>query len=243
MMSNKVYDVLKWIAQILLPALGTLYFALAGIWNFPYAEAVVGTITAVDTFVETYTVTQSKTVQITATSSSTEYVYIPLGGNRIHHYRNLCIVWILTGLWHGAAWNFVLWGLYYGLLLLFEKYVFSRIKIPKAIGWVYTTILVLIGWVLFSSENLPQCISILGAMFGAGTGLLDKTAMYYLTTGGLILLVCALCSTPLLGFLKDKLLRRLPGRILVGIIYVGLFALSLLFLVVQNYNPFLYFRF
>jgi alginate O-acetyltransferase complex protein AlgI len=175
-----------------------------------------------------------------------EYVYIPLGGNRVSvakHIRNILVVWILTGLWHGAAWNFVLWGLYYGLLLLFEKYVFSRIKIPKAIGWVYTTILVLIGWVLFSSENLPQCISILGAMFGAGTGLWDKTAMYYLTTGGFILLICALCSTPLLGLLKDKLLRRLPGRIVVGVIYVGLFALSLLFLVVQNYNPFLYFRF
>jgi alginate O-acetyltransferase complex protein AlgI len=175
-----------------------------------------------------------------------EYVYIPLGGNRVgvlKHIRNILIVWMLTGLWHGAAWNFVLWGLYYGLLLLFEKYVFSRIRLPKAIGWVYTTVLVLIGWVLFSSENLTQCISILGAMFGAAGIHFDQTALYYLTTGWRLLLVSAVCATPLMGFLKEKLLRFLPGRALVAIVYIGLLALSILFLVVQNYNPFLYFRF
>ena len=175
-----------------------------------------------------------------------EYVYIPLGGNRgttFAHIRNILIVWILTGLWHGASWNFVLWGLYYGLLLLFEKYVLSRIRLPKAFGWIYTTVLVLIGWVLFSGETLSQCISTLSAMFGMGNGLFDQTALYYLTTGWRMLLICAVCATPLLGRIRDRLLRILPGRLLAGIVYVGLLALAILFLAVQNYNPFLYFRF
>ena len=175
-----------------------------------------------------------------------EYVYIPLGGNRVStiaHIRNILVVWVLTGLWHGAAWNFVLWGLYYGLLLLFEKYIFSKIRLPKVFGWLYTTVLVLIGWVLFSSESLTQCFMILGAMFGATSSLFDQTALYYLTTGGVILVVCAICATPILEFLRDRFLRSFLGRTLVGMIYIGLFAASVLFLVIQNYNPFLYFRF
>lgn len=175
-----------------------------------------------------------------------EYVYIPLGGNRvstIKHIRNILVVWILTGLWHGAAWNFVLWGLYYGLLLLLEKYVLLKIKIPKLIGWIYTTILVLIGWVLFSSENLSQCAQILSAMFGVGNTLFDTTSLYYLMTAGFILILCAICSTPLLKWAKEQLLRFTFGKLLLGCIYIALLALCVLFLVVQNYNPFLYFRF
>ena len=175
-----------------------------------------------------------------------EYVYIPLGGNRVSalkHVRNILIVWILTGLWHGAAWNFVLWGLYYGLLLLFEKFILFKTNVPKIIGWIYTTILVLIGWVLFSSENLTQCMQILSAMFGVRNTLFDTTALYYVITGGFILIVCAICSTPLLKWVKDFLLRYPIGRLLLGCIYIILLGLCFLFLVVQNYNPFLYFRF
>lgn len=175
-----------------------------------------------------------------------EYVYIPLGGNRVStvkHIRNILIVWFLTGLWHGAAWNFVLWGLYYGLLLLFEKYVLSRIRLPKVIGWFYTTVLVLIGWVLFSGDTLAQSISMLASMFGAGNGLFDQTAAYYLTTGWRILLISAVCATPILEILRQKLLRISAGRVAIVVVYVALFALAVLFLVVQNYNPFLYFRF
>ncbi|MBQ3558144.1 MAG: MBOAT family protein [Agathobacter sp.] len=175
-----------------------------------------------------------------------EYVYIPLGGNRvstIKHIRNILIVWMLTGLWHGAAWNFVLWGLYYGLLLLFEKFILSKINLPKPIGWLYTTILVLIGWVLFSSENLSQCMQILSAMFGIGNVLFDTTSLYYLMTGGFMLILCTICSTPLLKWLKEKLLHFALGKLFLGCIYVAILALCILFLVVQNYNPFLYFRF
>ena len=175
-----------------------------------------------------------------------EYVYIPLGGNRVgvlKHIRNILIVWILTGLWHGAAWNFVLWGLYYGVLLLLEKFVILRLKLPKIIGWIYTTVLVLIGWVIFSGETLTQSMAILSAMFGNGIGFFDKTALYYLSTGGVILLLCAISGTPLLGKLRGKLLRTTAGRLLLTIVYVGLLALAIMFLAVQNYNPFLYFRF
>ncbi|MBO5656740.1 MAG: MBOAT family protein [Agathobacter sp.] len=175
-----------------------------------------------------------------------EYVYIPLGGNRVgvaKHIRNILIVWALTGLWHGAAWNFVLWGLYYGLLLLLEKYVLSRIKIPKWIGWIYTTALVLIGWVLFSSESLGQCGQILSSMFGGGNGGFDTTALYYLCTGGVILVLCAICSTPLLGKIKSWLLKAVPGQIVLTLVYIALIGLTVMCLVVENYNPFLYFRF
>ena len=206
-----------------------------------------------------------------------EYVYIPLGGNRVSaakHIRNILIVWVLTGLWHGAAWNFVLWGLYYGLLLLLEKYVLCRIKLPKVIGWLYTTVLVIVGWVFFSGESLAQSIAILKAMFGfgssapvqtasaltqtafeSGAGLVsqttlptgisafDQTSLYYLSTGWRTLLVCAICSTPVLANIRDRLLRSTVGRAVLTVVYVGLFALAVMYLVVQNYNPFLYFRF
>ncbi len=175
-----------------------------------------------------------------------EYVYIPLGGNRVgvfKHIRNILVVWILTGLWHGAAWNFVLWGLYYGILLLLEKFVLLRLRLPKVIGWIYTTILVLVGWVIFSGETLIQSMAILSAMFGNGTSFFDKTALYYLSTGGIILLLCAISSTPILGKLRGKLLRTTAGRTLLTLVYVGLLALAIMFLAVQNYNPFLYFRF
>ena len=215
-----------------------------------------------------------------------EYVYIPLGGNRVStlkHIRNILIVWLLTGLWHGAAWNFVLWGLYYGLLLLLEKYVLSRIKLPKVIGWLYTTVLVIVGWVIFSGESLAQSLSMLGAMFGVGGSaaagqaaalaaesetlvqmaksatessilaqaaagspsnkFFDQTALYYLTTNWRILLVSAICATPLLRVIRDRLLRSSVGRAVLVVVYVGLLTLAVMFLVVQNYNPFLYFRF
>jgi alginate O-acetyltransferase complex protein AlgI len=101
-----------------------------------------------------------------------EYVYIPLGGNRrgsINQYRNIIIVWFLTGFWHGANWNFILWGLYFGLFLIIEKlFLLNWLKNkPGIINHVYTLLVVIIGWVLFEFENLSQCFGFLNAMFGA----------------------------------------------------------------------------
>ena len=193
-----------------------------------------------------------------------EYVYIPLGGNRVGIFRHICnilIVWMLTGLWHGAAWNFVLWGLYYGVLLLLEKYVISRLPIPKVLGWIYTMVLVIIGWVFFSGETLEQSVTILKAMFGiatlaastvdaslvssipTGCVFFDQTARYYLSTGWRTLLICSVFATPLPGMLRERLFRTGLGRTLLTLIYLLLLALAIMYLVVQNYNPFLYFRF
>ncbi len=179
-----------------------------------------------------------------------EYVYIPLGGNRVKvlkHIRNILIVWMLTGLWHGASWNFVIWGLYYGLLLLLEKYVFLKWKIPTAVRRVFTLLFVIIGWVIFSSDTLPLILTTISAMFGfAKKGFADGTARYLLRSSWPILLFAAFFSLPIL---KKPLEKMKQGR--AGVLYMCagyillllLLSVSIAFLVTENYNPFLYFRF
>ena len=181
-----------------------------------------------------------------------EYVYIPLGGNRVSvpkHVRNIMIVWILTGFWHGAAWNFVFWGLYYGVLLLMEKYLLHSVleKAPGIVTHLYTMLLVMAGWVFFFSPSMGEAVSYLGNMVGVGgAGFVDSTGIYYLTTNLILLAVMALCATPKVYewfrqfSLADSSLFRLAGTILV---YAGIFVASAAYLVNVTYNPFLYFRF
>lgn len=179
-----------------------------------------------------------------------EYVYIPLGGNRcsvLRHICNLLIVWGLTGLWHGASWNFVVWGLYYGVLLIAEKYVLRRVTegLP-VLGTVYTLFFVCVGWVLFFSPSLSAAFSYLGTMFGAGgTGLSDAAGMYYLLTSLVLFGLSWMFSTPSIG---RSVLRLLTGpntgRIyLLLAAHAGLFLLVVAYLIHDTYNPFLYFRF
>ncbi len=179
-----------------------------------------------------------------------EYVYIPLGGNRVSTpkaIRNLMIVWCLTGLWHGAAWNFIAWGLYYGILLIFEKYIFKNIldKLPGALQHVYAMVLVMIGWVLFAAPSLPRAISFVGSMFGAGAGVVDSLGFYYLKTTFILAIIAILCSTPKLykTFMAYVYTRKNFGAILYVGVYVLIFAVSVAYLVNATYNPFLYFRF
>ena len=176
-----------------------------------------------------------------------EYVYIPLGGNRVNvirHIRNILIVWFLTGLWHGASWNFILWGLYYGLLLLFEKYVWSRIPMPRFINRILTLLLVIIGWVIFSSDTLPQILSTLGAMFGkAPLGFFDSNARYYLSTNWVLLVVCVFCALPGVRLIYKSLKQDTLGRVILWILAAVLLTVCTAFMVSQSYNPFLYFRF
>ena len=176
-----------------------------------------------------------------------EYVYIPLGGNRVRvwkHIRNILIVWFLTGLWHGASWNFVLWGLYYGLLLLFEKYVWDRLPVPRFINRILTLLLVIVGWVIFSSDTLPQILTTLGAMFGAASrGFADSTALYYLSTNWVLFILCGFCALPIVRTMHDTMTRSRSGRIVLGILTVLLLFVCTAFMVSQSYNPFLYFRF
>lgn len=180
-----------------------------------------------------------------------EYVYIPLGGNRVSvpkHIRNIMVVWILTGFWHGASWNFVLWGLYYGVILLIEKYFIGRIlnKLPKIIGHIYAIILFVYGWLIFSSESLAEIGQNTKSLFGGfGNGFADAQTGYLLSTNLILLIICLLCSMPFAGRVLDnmQISRKKVWRVLAVVIYVVMFAASFAYLVNATYNPFLYFKF
>lgn len=180
-----------------------------------------------------------------------EYVYIPLGGNKngkLKQYRNLFIVWFLTGFWHGANWNFIFWGLYFGFLVTIEKIFLLKWleSKPKFIGHIYTMFIVIIGWVLFEFENMTQCISFIKIMLGFGkVSLLNSTSIYYIYTNALLLIILILCSTPLPRkvFLNIQNKFKFVGAIIMPLIYLLLIFLSTAYLVNETYNPFLYFKF
>ncbi|MCM1544307.1 MAG: MBOAT family protein [Ruminococcus sp.] len=177
-----------------------------------------------------------------------DYVYIPLGGNRKGTARtifNTAVVWTLTGLWHGASWNFVVWGAYYGILLIIEKFVLKDFieKIPNRLRHVLTMIVVMVGWVFFSSENLSEAWHYLMSMLALNhNAFFDSQAKYYLSTALFPLVVMSLCS---FGFAKSVPKIQKPSARLsfkaVG--YLLIFAASVIFLVSDTFNPFLYFRF
>ena len=183
-----------------------------------------------------------------------EYVYIPLGGNRKgfpKQIRNILIVWLLTGFWHGASWNFVAWGLYFGVLLIVEKLFLLRFlkKLPAFFQHVYTMLLVMLGWAIFSFDSLGNGIAYIRALFGGyGQPIWDGGGVYLLYTNIALLLIAAVGSTPL----PKELWRRLEGRLSAHPIPLGAMetclvaagmVLSIAFLVDASYNPFLYFRF
>ena len=177
-----------------------------------------------------------------------EYVYIPLGGNRVGPARlclNLLIVWGLTGIWHGASWNFLFWGLYFGVLLMLEKVFLRRWleKLPAAVGHVYTLFLVLVSWAIFAVEDLGQLGGYLSAMFGAAQGgAYNGEFFYYLSSYLPTLVVLALASTPLAAGLWGRLSLRKRQVLLPLLVLAGL-LLCTAYLVDATYNPFLYFRF
>ena len=176
-----------------------------------------------------------------------EYLYIPLGGNRVkplRHILNLLIVWSLTGLWHGASWNFVVWGLYYGVLLIIEKYLTGRL-LEKLPGWaqqLVTLFIVLIGWVFFFSEDLTSAVQYLRTMFlGGGIEFINKEFLYLIRTN--FVLVGASCF--LSGDKPYKAYKELCGSssVFALITILTLFIVSVAYLIFSSYNPFLYFRF
>ena len=175
-----------------------------------------------------------------------DYVYIPLGGNRVGKARwvvNILAVWMLTGLWHGAAWNFVVWGLFFALLLITEKWVPSMQKLP---GWLrhgYVLLAVIFSFVIFNAGSMTQAGYDLAAMFGiGGLPLSSQAAYYYLRSYGPVLLLSMVGATPL----PKLLLRQIPGKITAVLQPVALGLLVLIctaYLVDGSFNPFLYFRF
>lgn len=176
-----------------------------------------------------------------------DYIYIPLGGNRYRHLRNILAVWLLTGLWHGASWNFILWGLFYGVILLIEKKLFGgRLqRIPSPISYIYTMFFVMMGWGLFYFTDLNAFWTFIQSAFGVGAPLYDLTVHSAFFTNLWLFIVCILASTPMpatiYGYLckKHKIFALISEPLLV---VLGLCACFIL-LVGQTYNPFLYFRF
>ena len=176
-----------------------------------------------------------------------DYVYIPLGGNRKGTARtivNLLIVWSLTGLWHGAAWNFLAWGVFYGILLILEKYVFAGILryIPKPIKYIATMCIVMIGWVFFSSESFLASLDYISAMFNFGGVIIDDYAKYLFSTNIVPLILMSLSATGLLEYAFSQR-KDLISNVIRYIIYGAIFILCILYLISETYNPFLYFRF
>jgi alginate O-acetyltransferase complex protein AlgI len=180
-----------------------------------------------------------------------EYLYIPLGGNRVSRLkwlRNILIVWFCTGLWHGASWNYVVWGLYFGVLLVMEKTLYAgalrRAWAPVRYGYMFFVIS--IGFVIFENESLAQGIAQVGHMFGMGAAsLAGAESLYYLRSFAVLLIAAAVGATPLVRGLTVRLKERLP-RLAGGLEPVAaglLLFLSTAYLVDSSFNPFLYFRF
>lgn len=183
-----------------------------------------------------------------------EYVYIPLGGNRVNrwqHIRNIFIVWLLTGIWHGASWNFLMWGVYYGVLLLAEKFVFGKYlkKVPDLLQHIYCMFFVMLGWNLFVSPDMGQEINFLKSLFGLyGQGLLNRETVYLLYNNLVLLILCILGSTRFPHKIGKWIFEKLTGKEIVlsvvkNTFYIGVFFLSVAWLVDATFNPFLYFRF
>ena len=183
-----------------------------------------------------------------------DYVYIPLGGNRkgvLKQLRNMAVVWFLTGLWHGAAWNFVLWGIYYGILLAFEKFVWGKglAKLPKLVQHLYALLIVVFGFVIFTFDDMAALRTYLTSMLGmAGNPLFGTEVFWYLGNYGVVLIASCILAFPVYPWLKAKI--SCMGTAVTTITsalsmlgYMALFLLATAYLVNDTYNPFLYFRF
>lgn len=179
-----------------------------------------------------------------------DYVYIPLGGNRVStlkNIRNIFVVWLLTGIWHGASWNFIIWGIYFGLLLLFEKFIFSNIlkKLPSILQHLYAIIFILIGWTIFAFEDFSSMSSFIQNIFGKN-GFFDTYSLFYLKNYFVTFLLAVFFSTPvynkLTNYIKNTRFKSVFS-ILEFFSIIVLFFIVISLLVSDSYNPFLYFRF
>ena len=189
---------------------------------------------------------------ISLSSFFRDYVYIPLGGNRVSKLkwiRNIFIVWFLTGFWHGAAWNFIIWGLFFACFLLIEKlFLKDFLDKHKIIGHIYTLFLVIISFVIFNADSFNYIINFLKNLFGFGNiPFINKETMYYFRSYGVILFISFVAATPLfknliIKFRKNKNLNTIID-ILEVLYYLLLLLLVTSYLIDASFNPFLYFRF
>lgn len=177
-----------------------------------------------------------------------DYVYIPLGGNRKGLKRqlvNIMIVWLLTGLWHGASWNFVLWGVLYGILLMIEKlFLLKKLeKAPAFLGHIYTMFFVMVAWMLFSHTDILQAVHYIAMLFGQSGTFANGLTLYYLRDNVFLLVISALACTPILNIFQ-KVLQKHPKLAFVKpLLTAAGLLVSIAFITDASYNPFLYFRF
>jgi len=182
-----------------------------------------------------------------------DYVYIPLGGSKVSELkwiRNIMLVWLITGLWHGAAWNFVIWGVYCALFLITEKFLFGKLlaEAPKPFAHLYTIAVVLFGLVIVNADNLTDVGRNFSAMFGtAGLSITGAETMYYLRSYGVVFIVAIVASTPLLKNLYSRIcgndIARKAMMAIEPVMLIGLLIWTTGFLVDGSFNPFIYFRF
>lgn len=181
-----------------------------------------------------------------------DYVYIPLGGNRKGKLRqcvNIMIVWFLTGFWHGANWNFMIWGVYFGVILLCEKLFLLKAikKIPKVFAHIYALILIVIGWGIFAFEDFGKLTQNFKNMFGlSGISFINHQTVAWLAAYAVTFIILIVTSTPLikkLGSLVQKALPAAYSCVLQPIMVLGILVLSTAYLAGNSFNPFLYFRF
>ena len=182
-----------------------------------------------------------------------DYVYIPLGGSRCGKkklVRNILIIWMLTGFWHGASWNFIVWGLLFGVLLTIEKLVIGdKIeKIPKVIRHLYVLFVVMISFIIFNSNDIISAFHNISGLFGGGGEVfINDVCLYYLNSYGLILLMACFGATPICKNLVEKISKNKTGKKIINIlepVYLGVLLLIVTtYLIDGSYNPFLYFRF
>ena len=181
-----------------------------------------------------------------------DYVYIPLGGNRVSKGRwifNIFTVWFLTGFWHGAAWNFIIWGLYFVVFLLVEKFWLGK-YIEKAKVWnhIYVLFFIMISFMIFDASSMQEAGKNIAGLFGIGTaGLASMESIYYLKNYLLIILAAIIGATPLPKKIYEKIMSVEAGRKVINVVepllLAGLFLIITAFLVDGSFNPFLYFRF
>lgn len=180
-----------------------------------------------------------------------DYIYIPLGGNRVSKIRwvvNIMIVWVLTGLWHGASWNFVLWGLYFGIILLLEKLFLHKVlkKLPNLLRWFYSIILIIVGWTIFRNEDISIVLNLIHRMFVfKSTDWLNFIRMNYnLIIYSIYLIFGIIFMFPFIGnYIKKADEKAGILHMLNNIFILIIFVISILFLIKSSYNPFIYFRF
>ena len=182
-----------------------------------------------------------------------DYVYIPLGGNRVGKLkllRNIFVVWFLTGFWHGANWNFIVWGLMFGVLLVIEKLFLGKFleKLPKIVQRIYVLFIVMISFIIFNAENMGQALEQISGLFGRnGEVLFNKFTLYYLKNYFIILVLGIIGATPVVKVLVEKIKENTIAskviNLLTPVVLIALLLLITAYIVDNSYNPFLYFRF